>query len=245
MKPRLRPKLLQTPGEEFGIRSGPYFLPIRTIERAGGITDQALILDTLEKEAENSAVIARYDYENDLQIVNANKLLFEKEERLFAKRVVSEQEYFEFRATLEKSVARSEAAKAKWAEFEAEVTLGKIRVSQTQGAVVPITTIAKAFAGIWEARLNRAKSAEVEAKADYLNIDSINQRNLALVKKGAVTEAELIQSTRDSEQSRIVLKLSSELVEQVGRFYAEAQEHVKVAEQFDAAATEAIPGTKM
>jgi len=218
-------------------RSGPYFLPISTAEKAG-LSDQSLTIDTVEKEAENDALISRYEYQNDLQVLNANRLLHAQVDALYKKGVIPQQEYDQSLSTVKKSEGKAEESKNRWAEYEAEMAISQLRLSQTQGKVVPLSEIAQAYAHLWEVRVAKAKAAVMEASADYDYTSAVYERYKALKASypPSVTDSDLINYQKEASQSYIILSLAKEAVTQNTKFFGEASDHVATVEKFEAEA---------
>ncbi len=246
IKRPVRPLLFYT-SDEVVLRSAPYFQQIREqhAEQTQPVNNQSLAMDTLEKEAENDALISRREYENNLQMVNINQRLHAQIQQEYSKGAIPRQTFDESATRLAKSIAQAEESKSKWAEFEAEVAIDRLRLAQAQGTVIALSEIAKAYTNLWDARVSKAKSGRDEAQADSDYFASVLAMYQRLRPQNAVSLTELLQSQRDAEQSAIVLKLAEDLVDQNQKFYESSLENQRMAEQMEAqaAVNDPHPGT--
>jgi hypothetical protein len=195
-----------------GYRSNAYF-DASQVAPPGKINDFQLFLLTLLHEAQNDARIAKHEHELDQINLELHRKIHAMHEALVAKKAISPMEFEASKTKVEKLVQKSLESKARWQEFRAEQHLTSLRIGQTQGKVVPVGEMARAYERIWECRVEKVQAAEAQAKADADYFDYVLAIQTKLFAAKAGTKEDVIRAQRDSEDAHTVLKLAGELVE--------------------------------
>lgn len=195
------------------------------------VSEAILSLETSVRESQNDVLAAKHEYESDLLKVETTKQIHEMNSRLYAKNVLTRQSFEESLAKLKKITHRVDEARARWKEFEAEVVINKWKLAQVKGATVSLIDKAKSYATLWEARLDKVKAAEGQAKAEYDYWSIVYDMQNKLYKASATSKEELINTQKELDEAGVVWKLAKVLIDNNSRFLDEARMSVKLAEQ--------------
>lgn len=228
-KKESEPRRVLIPGRgKYGYRSAASF---EGVTPAGQTNDYLLFLQTLLREAENDALIAKHEHDVDLINVEQNRSLHAMNEKLLVSKAVTPMDFEQTRAKLRKSEFKSDESKAREQEYIAEQELTKIRIEQTKGKQISLGTLARAYARIWEVRVDKVIAVESQARVDweYFRYAADIQRGLYV--KHVATKEDVIRADRDVEDAAVVLRLATKLREQNKRNWNEALESASEADK--------------
>ncbi|MBI1860594.1 MAG: hypothetical protein HYR96_06730 [Deltaproteobacteria bacterium] len=231
----LKPALFMTTYE--GLRRSTLFgKPDPLLADSLAMSELILTLETVRREALDDIVTSTFEHQGNLLKIETNRRLHEKNERLKAlgNGTISQQEYDESLARLMR--ARRHATVSQWRteEFKTDLKITDLKLARIKGEPFELLDLAKAYARLWEIRLNKVTAQQAEAQVDFdLQTAAYNRLKLLLEKK-AVSEADAIHAQIDYEQAEVVMKLAAELVAQIAKFHGDALEIVKQLEHSNA-----------
>ncbi len=203
-------------------------------------TEQTLTLIAQGNEARNDALVAKFDYENDLMLIEASNKIFEKIKALYGTNAVSRQEYEESRAGLLRLRFKSQESYSRMLEYLGEAKINDIKLAKARGAEFQVVTLARAYSDLWKARLDKVVAIESEARADFDYAAFVVGIARTLAEKNAISDAEMIKTQKDADQARIVWRLASEIVQQNTR---NLEQSMQIVKDLEAAPTENSKGT--
>ena len=177
-------------------------------------SEQSLVFRNQIYEARNDEVQAEFDNKNDMMLHDVQKHLVELiSATQNTSGAVSLQEYNENLSVLHRLELRIQESSSRMLEYQADAKVNTIRLGKALGGDFKIADLARAYADLWQARLDKSNAIVGEAQADrdyYLGVAS-QSKKLHLSQN--LSDFDFIRAQRDLDQADIVCSAANELVE--------------------------------